>query len=71
MIYKSETTGVFLVENDMNVNDDFIIGYRVGKVSKEATIKYRYLPTELIDEFAKVTNKIARHIEHDNMTERG
>lgn len=63
MIYTDDKSGVTLVEHDGRVDDNFVIGYRVRKVERESTIRYRDLPEELRTEYAKVTNKIARYLE--------
>lgn len=65
MIYKNKEAGVFRVENDHSISHDFVIGYRVGSVDREVTFNYTELPTELMNEFAKVTNKIARYVEEN------
>ncbi|WP_313430029.1 hypothetical protein [Siminovitchia terrae] len=65
MIYKSDMSGVLKLVNDMSESTNVTIGYRVGMVNKEATFDYRDLPKELANEFARVTNKIARCLEEN------
>jgi hypothetical protein len=71
MIYANGQSGVFKIENDMKKSYEFTIGYMVGEVRKEASFRYGLLPDELINEFATVTNKIARFAEEEARTAKG
>lgn len=66
MIYQTEKSGVFKVENDVRESQDFTIGYRVNGIDKEATLRYVNLPKEIQEELSKVANKIARYAEENS-----
>lgn len=67
MIYQDNTTGTFLIKNDMTRGQKLTIGYKVKNAKKEIKIDYTDLPRVLQNKLARVTNQIARYVEEENL----